>query len=148
MKTRDQISYNMSRVKSSGSVIECKLGKAMWAAGIRYRKQYRRLVGRPDFVVVWAKVAIFCDSSFWHGRDWPESAEQIKSNRGFWLKKIKGNIARDDAVNRSLSDLGWKVIRFWDSDILGNVDKCVIKVNKVLDKRRSNEKNFGKGNRG
>jgi DNA mismatch endonuclease (patch repair protein) len=138
----------MSRVKSSGSVIERKLGKAMWAAGIRYRKQYRRLVGRPDFAVVWAKVAIFCDSSFWHGRGWPKSAEQIKSNRGFWLKKIEGNIARDKAVNRSLGDLGWKVVRFWDSDILGNVDKCVTKVNKVLDKRRPNEKNFGKGNSG
>lgn len=79
MKTKEQISYNMSRVRSSGSVIERTLGKALWAAGIRYRKQYRKVPGKPDFALVSKKIAIFCDSSFWHGRGFPEAAENFGS---------------------------------------------------------------------
>lgn len=71
----------MSRVRGSDTVIEQKLGKALWAAGIRYRKQYKKLIGKPDFVVVWTKVAIFCDSSFWHGRNWANAQKAIKSKQ-------------------------------------------------------------------
>lgn len=116
----------------------------MWAAGIRYRKQYSKLPGRPDFVIVRARVAIFCDSSFWHGRGWPEAAEQIKSNKEFWIKKIEGNIIRDQAVNDALKSLGWKVLRFWDFQILGKTSKCVDRVVKTVQKRVSrgfNDKN-------
>lgn len=128
MKTREQISYNMSRVRRSGSQIECVLGKAMWRAGIRYRKQYKRLPGCPDFAIPRAKVAIFCDSSFWHGRGWPKAANAIKSNREFWITKIEGNIARDRAITHTLRKMKWRVLRFWDNDIIGSTDHCVRKV--------------------
>lgn len=132
MKTREQISYNMSRVRSSGSQIEKELGKALWASGLRYRKQYTRVTGKPDFAIVFARVAVFCDSSFWHGRNWPESAAAIKSNRKFWIPKINRTIARDREVNRSLRQLGWLVIRFWDSQILRNPVRCAQKVLKAV----------------
>ena len=132
MKTREQISYNMSRVKSSGSLIERRLGKALWATGIRYRKQYRKLPGRPDFAIVRAKVAIFCDSSFFHGRGWPAASQNIKSNRDFWIVKIAGNILRDKKVNRQLNRLGWRYLRFWDRDILSSLGVCVSRVQKLL----------------
>lgn len=125
MKTKEQISYNMSMVRSSGTAIENKLSKALWAAGIRYRKQYKRLAGKPDFVVVWAKIAIFCDSSFWHGRDWAVAKMAIKSNKEFWISKIEGNIMRDNQVNLILSQQGWRVLRFWDKDIQNDTGKCV-----------------------
>lgn len=125
MKTQEQITYNMSRVRSHGSEIEQKLGKALWASGIRYRKQYKRLIGKPDFVVVRAKIAIFCDSSFWHGRNWEQAKGAIKSNREFWIPKIESNIMRDEQVNATLTNLGWKVIRFWDKDIHSDTAKCV-----------------------
>lgn len=125
MKTKEQISFNMSRVRSTGSVIERTLGKALWAAGIRYRKQYKKLAGKPDFVLVSQKIAIFCDSSFWHGRGYPEIGAQFKSNRGFWLAKIQRNIARDEQVNCSLKEAGWVVLRFWDDRILNDTDACV-----------------------
>lgn len=125
MKTHEQISYNMSRVRSHGSQIEQKLGKALWASGIRYRKQYKKLIGKPDFVVVRAKIAIFCDSSFWHGRNWEEAKGQIKSNREFWIPKIESNIMRDKQVNATLANLGWEVIRFWDKDIHSDTARCV-----------------------
>jgi DNA mismatch endonuclease (patch repair protein) len=128
MKTREQISYNMSRVRSSGSDIEVRLGKALWTAGIRYRKQYGRIPGKPDFVVVRAKVAVFCDSSFWHGRGWPESARQLRSNREFWVPKIERNVARDRQVGRMLKRMGWRVMRFWDDSIMRDAAGCASRV--------------------
>ena len=135
MKTREQISYNMSRVRRSGSQIERVLGSALWRAGVRYRKQYKRVPGCPDFAIPRAKLAIFCDSSFWHGRGWPDAAEAIKSNREFWRNKIEGNIARDRIVNRELRLIKWRVLRFWDVDILGATDRCVRKVQRALEQQ-------------
>jgi DNA mismatch endonuclease (patch repair protein) len=135
MKTREQISFNMSRVRSSGSEIEVVLGKAMWATGIRYRKQYSRLPGRPDFVFVKAKVAVFCDSSFWHGRGWPEAATQLKSNRNFWVPKIERNMARDREVGLMLNSMGWHVIRFWDDKIKRDAAGCALRVAQAVRKR-------------
>lgn len=135
MKTREQISYNMSRVHRSGSQIECVLGKAMWQAGIRYRKQYKRLPGCPDFAIPRAKVVIFCDSSFWHGRGWPDAATAIKTNREFWIAKIEGNIARDRAVTVALRKMNWRVLRFWDDEIVRSTDRCVRKVQRALEQQ-------------
>lgn len=118
----------MARIPTSGSRIEITLGSAMWAAGIRYRRQYRRVPGKPDFAIVWAQIAIFCDSSFWHGRNWPRSAAAFRSNREFWLPKIRKNIRRDVEVNALLSELGWSVFRFWDDEIVYQTDKCVKKI--------------------
>jgi DNA mismatch endonuclease (patch repair protein) len=124
VKTKEQISYNMSRVRSSGTMIERKLGKALWAAGVRYRKQYKKLIGKPDFVVVWAKIAIFCDSSFWHGRNWATAQMAIKTNKDYWIPKIESNIMRDEQVNAALTQLGWRVFRFWDEDIHTDAAHC------------------------
>ena len=132
MTERKQNPSHMSRVRSSGSEIERVLGTALWKSGIRYRKQYKRVPGRPDFALVSARIAIFCDSSFWHGRGWPGAASAIKTNREFWLPKIEGNIRRDIEVNASLSRLGWTVIRFWDDEILKRADACVTKVQRAL----------------
>ena len=97
-KTREEISYNMSRIRSKGSKIERVLGKALWAAGIRYRKHYP-IEGKPDFALPGLKIAIFCDSSFWHGRNWgPERKAEFRVNSDFWIKKIERNIQRDKEV--------------------------------------------------
>jgi DNA mismatch endonuclease, patch repair protein len=135
MKTREQISYNMSRIRNSGSEIERLLGKAMWAVGIRYRKQYSRVPGKPDFVIVKAKLAVFCDSAFWHGRGWPEAARQLKSNREFWVPKIERNIARDKEVGVMLRRRGWRVIRFWDDRIKRDAPGCALRVVAAVRKR-------------
>jgi len=140
-KTPEQISYNMSRVRSSGSKIERVMGSALWAAGIRYRKQYAKVPGRPDFALVGAKIAIFCDSSFWHGRNWPEAAKAIKRNKDFWIAKIEGTIIRDREVDRLLASLGWEVIRFWDSEILKHTASCVERVKALLCQRRDSLSN-------
>jgi len=132
MKTKEQISYNMTRVRSSGSKMELRLGSALWAAGIRYRKQYKKVPGRPDFAVVWAKLAVFCDSAFWHGRYWPEEYESIKGSGDFWLKKIRRNIERDRLVERELIKVGWRFLRFWDEEIEIRTEECVVAVKSAL----------------
>lgn len=128
-KTKSQISFNMSRIRSSGSKIEIQLGKLLWNAGFRYRKQYKKLPGKPDFVLVKYKIAIFCDSAFWHGyKNMSTSLHNFRSNRDFWINKICGNINRDKKVNSQLKKLGWNVLRFWDFQILKAPDKCLKKI--------------------
>lgn len=118
----------MSRVRSSGSEIETLLGKALWKAGLRYRKQYK-IFGKPDFVLVTDKIAIFCDSEFWHGYRWGDRRRlEHKSNQEYWFPKIGRNRARDRAVNRELRKQGWKVIRFWERDILRDAAYCASRV--------------------
>jgi DNA mismatch endonuclease (patch repair protein) len=118
----------MSRVRSAGSQIENRLGKALWRAGIRYRKQYP-IFGKPDFVIVSRRVAVFCDSEFWHGYRWgARRRAEHKSNQSYWFAKIERNRARDRLVNRRLRCAGWKVIRFWEREILRAADKCAARV--------------------
>jgi DNA mismatch endonuclease (patch repair protein) len=127
----------IGRVPKFGTQIELVLGSALWAAGVRYRKQYRKIPGRPDFVVLKAKLAIFCDSSFWHGRGWPASSAQFRTNREFWLPKIERNIRRDEVVNGLLTELGWTTLRFWDDEILKRTNECVTRVVDAIQKGTS-----------
>jgi DNA mismatch endonuclease Vsr len=125
---KERISYTMSRVRSSGSAIERSLGQALWQAGLRYRKQYA-IFGRPDFVLVKHRVAVFCDSEFWHGYRWGERRKaEHKSNQGYWFSKIERNRRRDQRVNEQLRKRGWIVIRFWEREILSNPHVCARRV--------------------
>lgn len=122
----------MKAVKNKDSKIEILLRKALWSKGYRYRKNYTKLEGKPDIVLQKYKVAIFCDSEFWHGYDWEVRKQDIKSNQDFWIKKIEGNIQRDVTVNKILKDQGWKVVRFWGKDIQKNLDACINKIEKEI----------------
>lgn len=138
---RDQatISYTMSRIRSKDTKIEIRLRKALWASGLRYRKHYRKIPGCPDIVFASERLAVFCDSTFWHGRDWVERQKRIKSNREYWIPKIERNIERDKRVNAELKELGWKVIRFWDDEIEKQTDRCVAQICQALDARRNRQ---------
>lgn len=119
----------MSRIRSGNTEIEKKLGKVLWASGLRYRKHYKKLVGKPDFALPQHKIAIFCDSAFWHGyNNMRTKRHEFKRRKKFWTNKINRNIERDKEVNRFLKKEGWKVVRFWDFQILKDSDKCVEKV--------------------
>ena len=114
----------MSRIKSKNTSIEQILGKAMWSAGLRYRKQCKDIYGRPDFCFKNKKLAIFCDSDFWHGKKFLEG-EKFKTNTDFWESKIKRNIERDKEVNEYLHQNGWIIIRLWEKQIKKDTDECV-----------------------
>ncbi len=130
--TKEQRRKNMQAVKNKDSKIEIALRSALWSKGYRYRKNYTKLEGKPDIVIPKYKLAIFCDSEFWHGYNWDTRKHDIKSNKDFWIKKIEGNIKRDEYVNKILQDQGWKVIRLWGKDIQKNMNECLLKIEKEI----------------
>jgi DNA mismatch endonuclease (patch repair protein) len=132
--TKEQRKRNMQAVKNKDSLIEITLRKALWEKGYRYRIHYNKIPGKPDIVFVRQKVAVFCDSEFWHGKNWSKKKHDFKSNQAFWHPKIERNIQRDKEINKQLEELGWTVIRFWGADIKKNTPKCVSIIEKELDK--------------
>lgn len=125
-------SENMSRIRSKNTSIEILLGKAMWALGLRYRKNDQTVFGKPDFVFKGKKVAVFCDSEFWHGKYLTEGRYIPKTNTEFWISKINRNIARDHEVNERLASEGWHVLRIWEEDIRRNPQECALRVKEVF----------------
>ena len=138
--TKEQRHKNMVAVKNKNSLIEVTLGKAMWARGLRYRKNDKSVFGKPDFTFKRGKVAVFCDSEFWHGKDWEIRKHDHKSNQDFWLQKIERNIQRDLEVNLELEKQGWTVLRFWGKEIQQNTENCVLVIHNTLNKLNIKEK--------
>ena len=125
--TKEQRHKNMKNIKNKDTGIEVTLRKALWNKGYRYRKNDKRLPGKPDIVLTKYKIAIFCDGEFFHGKDWEVLKPQLErgKNADFWIKKISKNQQRDEEVNKQLQYLGWTVIRFWGKDITKHTDECV-----------------------
>jgi DNA mismatch endonuclease, patch repair protein len=123
--TKEQRRKNMQAIRSKDTSIEVKLRKALWQQGVRYRKNYSRLVGKPDIVLTKYKIAIFCDSEFWHGYDWENSKHRIKSNQSYWIPKIERNMDRDREINHQLEADGWTIIRLWERQIRKELPSCV-----------------------
>lgn len=131
-KTQEQIHYNMQRVKSKDSEIEKILRNALWNKGYRYRKNVKDVFGHPDIVFKSKKVAIFCDSEFWHGYDWERKKNEIKTRQDFWIPKIERNMQRDKEVNMKFSEEGWTVLRFWGTEIKKQTENCVKEIEKCI----------------
>jgi len=126
-------SKTAKRIKNKNTKIERILAKAMWNAGLRYRKNCKDVFGNPDFCFKGKKIAIFCDSEFWHGKKFLEG-ERFKTNSDFWEEKIKRNIERDKQVNERLKNEGWIVLRFWGKDIEKNTEKCINEIIRYVQK--------------
>jgi DNA mismatch endonuclease, patch repair protein len=103
-----------------GTRAELALRRALWWLGLRYRVNDGRLPGRPDLVLARYRAAIFVDGDFWHGRDWETRVERLKggSNGAYWVAKIAYNRERDRRNDSLLADLGWRVRRLWETDVL------------------------------
>ena len=132
--TAAQRHKNMKNIKSKDTVIEVTLRKALWKKGYRYRKNYKKLAGKPDIAITKYKIAIFCDSEFFHGKDWENLKEQLErgNNSAFWIQKISRNMERDEEVNRQLQSEGWTVIRFWGKDIIKDLDGCIKTIEEII----------------
>ena len=136
-KTKEQISYNMQQVKNKDSKIEVLLRKELWSRGIRYRKNVNRIYGKPDIVFIGKKVAVFCDSEFWHGYNWEERKKDFKSHQEFWIPKIERNMERDAEVTAKLESEGWTVIRFWGNEIKKNTAQCADRIEQAVRENRA-----------
>lgn len=125
--TKEQRRKNMQNIRSKDTSIELALRRALWDEGFRYRKNYKKLPGKPDIALTKYKIAVFCDSEFFHGKDWDALKLRLgRSDKGeYWIKKIERNMNRDNEVEKELHYLGWKVIRFWGIDIKKNPGSCV-----------------------
>ena len=125
--TPEQRRKNMQNIRSSNTKIEVLLRKALWHKGYRYRKNYKKLPGKPDIAFTKYKIAVFCDGEFFHGKDWEVLKPRLEksNNSEFWISKISRNRECDDEVNKQLLFQGWTVIRFWGEDIKKNLDECV-----------------------
>jgi len=103
---------------------EMQLRRALWHRGVRYRLHAKDLPGKPDLVFRGAKVAVFVDGDFWHGRDWRRQRAKLakRRNADYWIAKIKYNRERDQRNTALLENDGWQVLRFWETDIQADVD--------------------------
>jgi DNA mismatch endonuclease (patch repair protein) len=115
------------RTPSRDTHPEVLLRRALWARGMRYRTDLRALAGRPDIVFVRARVVVFCDGDFWHGKDWPSRKRKLLrgANSAYWTAKIESNIRRDRRTTSTLRTEGWVVLRYWESAIKSDVASIV-----------------------
>lgn len=122
--TAKQRSKNMSHIRSVDTKPELILRKELWNKGVRYRKNFKKLPGKPDIAIMKHHIAIFVDGEFWHGYKWEEKQNNIHTHRSYWIPKIEKNMKRDVTVNSELESLGWKVVRFWSKEVIKNPDYC------------------------
>lgn len=130
-ESRD-VSATMRAVRCANTLPERKLRQELKKAGVQLHCGMRSILGKPDFIVNGKKVAIFVDGDFWHGHQWllrgyssiEEHLGRLASHK-YWIKKIRRNVERDIVVTRDLTSAGWKVLRFWESDILRDSNGCV-----------------------
>ena len=106
----------------------------MWRKGYRFRKNSKKLPGRPDIVLEKYKIAIFCDSEFFHGKDWDilKCKLQKGKNSDYWIPKIERNMERDRIKDKELLFLGWTVVHFWGKDILKKTDECIHVIEEII----------------
>lgn len=141
--TPEQRRRNMQAIRSKDTTIELRMRKALWQRGVRYRKNYKKLVGKPDIAITKYKIAVFCDSDYWHGYDWESRNQRIKSNRDYWVPKIERNMKRDREVTATLQEEGWLVLRFWEWQIRKQLDECVEEVLQSIEARKQLSKGSG-----
>ena len=106
---------------------------SLWHKGIRYRKNWRALPGTPDIALARQHIAIFVDGDFWHARNNQQHpGEQVDHNKEYLEKHLTRNVERDKEVNDALTEAGWCVLRFWESDIRKNLDNCLKQIIEFL----------------
>ncbi|MCJ7465484.1 MAG: very short patch repair endonuclease [Maribacter sp.] len=126
--TTPERSKIMGKIRGKNTKPELAFRKALYAAGYRYRIDYKKLPGKPDIAMHKYKTAIFIDGEYWHGHNWEERKPNVKTNRVFWIAKIERNMQRDQEVNTALNKLGYTVFRFWEKEIHKELDCCLQKV--------------------
>jgi DNA mismatch endonuclease Vsr len=131
-RTTEQVSEIMRRVRSRDTQPERVLIRALRKAGFRFKTYASDLPGKPDLVFPLKKLAIFVDGDFWHGNQWRRRGfrsfrAQFKgvNHKKYWIPKIFRNVTRDFRNTSQLIDSGWRVLRFWETDILRNLERCV-----------------------
>lgn len=122
----------MSKIKSKGTKLDGTMQKILQKSKIKH-EPYPKIYGNPDFLIG-NRIALFCDSSFWHGRHWKKLKTKLVNgnNPNYWVNHIQKNRNRDKLVTKILQKEGYKVIRFWDDDVYKRPAWCVSEIKKYL----------------
>lgn len=146
--TEDQRHATMTKIRSKDTKPELALRKELWKRGIRYRKNYSKLPGKPDIAITRYKIAVFVDGEYFHGKDWENGRREKAlegSNPDYWVPKIERNMERDAEVNDQLKSAGWTVHRYWSRDVLKNASDIADEIcEKIADLKESSD-NVDKG---
>ncbi len=129
-------SFNMSRIRSRDTKPELRLRKLLWARGVRGYRIHSKLPGKPDLAWSRAKVAVFVDGCFWHGCTKCGDGRAPSSNTSYWDAKRLGNKQRDARRTKELQQLGWRVLRLWEHEVLKESLRSAKRVEKLLSQAR------------
>jgi len=132
MRTVKETSEIMRRIHSKDTEPDILFRKALWAHGFRYKLYDLALPGKPDLVLPSRKIIVFVDGDFWHGHQWrirgltslDTQFTNVKDKK-YWINKISRNMDRDCRNTTKLLSDGWTVMRFWESEIKTNLEKCI-----------------------
>ena len=130
----------MAQVRNRDSKAELAVRRRLHALGYRFRIQLK-LPGRPDIAFTRLKLAVFVDGDMWHGNAWrlrglPNLAAMYPNRTEWWVAKIERNMARDQEVNEELAAAGWRVLRFWESDIKADLDRVIADIEAAIQEQR------------
>lgn len=134
--TREQRSFNMSRIRSTGNeTTEGALAAAFRAARIKGWRRHTSLPGRPDFAFPRSRVAVFVHGCFWHGC--PRCYRKPQTNRSYWSAKVARNRARDRIVRRLLRSLGWRIVTAWEHglDSSAGLRRALARIERAIERR-------------
>jgi DNA mismatch endonuclease (patch repair protein) len=126
----EQRHKNMAAIKSKDTKPEMIVRRGLWKRGFRYRLNHKRLPGHPDLVLRKYRTCIFVNGCFWHGHhinlqfddlqftiENSECCKIPKTNREFWVNKIRRNKERDKEEQRKLAAMGWHCITVWECEL-------------------------------
>lgn len=129
-------SFNMSRIKGKDTKPEEIVRKYLFKQGFRYRKNDKKLLGKPDIVLPKYKTVIFVNGCFWHKHDGCKYFVWPKSNQDFWKEKIENTVERDKKNNELLTKMGWHIIVVWECELKVSVREKTLE--SLCDKLKNN----------
>ena len=120
----------MAAIRSKDTKPEMVVRKWLWGHGFRYRLNHPRLPGKPDIVMRKYRTCVFVNGCFWHGHHINLQFDDLqftisnsgcckipKTNREFWVAKIRRNKERDKEEQRKLAEMGWHCITVWECEL-------------------------------
>jgi DNA mismatch endonuclease, patch repair protein len=124
--------------KKADTRCELLLRRELWLRGLRYRLHHAALPGRPDVVFMKQRIAIFCDGDFWHGRDLENRLAKLArgNNAQYWIAKVERNVERDRRHTKALEETGWRVLRYWETDVLRRPDEIADEISRLVTDRQ------------
>ena len=115
----------MSRIRGKDTKPELLLRRLLHRAGYRFRLHAPDLPGKPDIVLPKYRTVIFVHGCFWHRHEGCSNATMPKSRTEFWEEKFRRTVERDEAKQRQLEALGWRVVVVWECDLKSDPEKQI-----------------------